>query len=218
MSTKLRQLEDERNSLQEQLDEEMEAKQNLERHVSTLNVQVWTAYWGPPCILTSLLGPTVGPLLTYRVAVTLLWSPHGSSPLLWACVVCLLTRSLCCCIASVRRKRVHFSGPNSWPFQLSDSKKKLQDFASTVEAMEEGKKRLQKEMEGLSQQYEEKAAAYDKLEKTKNRLQQELDDLVVDLDNQRQLVSNLEKKQKKFDQVGLRAHCPVLEHGVRSVL
>ncbi|CAO2641745.1 Myosin-11 (Fragments) [Lemmus lemmus] len=106
-----------------QLDEETEAKQNLERHVSTLNIQ------------------------------------------------------------------------------LSDSKKKLQDFASTLEAMEEGKKRLQKEMEGLNQQYEEKATAYDKLEKTKNRLQQELDDLVVDLDNQRQLVSNLEKKQKKFDQL-----------------
>lgn len=88
------------------------------------------------------------------------------------------------------------------PFQLSDSKKKLQDLASTVEALEEGKKRFQKEIEGLTQQYEEKAAAYDKLEKTKNRLQQELDDLVVDLDNQRQLVSNLEKKQKKFDQVG----------------
>lgn len=71
-----------------------------------------------------------------------------------------------------------------------------------MEALEEGKKRFQKEIEGLTQQYEEKAAAYDKLEKTKNRLQQELDDLVVDLDNQRQLVSNLEKKQKKFDQVG----------------
>lgn len=40
VSTKLRQLEDERNSLQEQLDEEMEAKQNLERHISTLNIQV----------------------------------------------------------------------------------------------------------------------------------------------------------------------------------
>lgn len=40
MSTKLRQLEDERSSLQEQLDEETEAKQNLERHISTLNIQV----------------------------------------------------------------------------------------------------------------------------------------------------------------------------------
>lgn len=40
VSTKLRQLEDERNSLQEQLDEEVEAKQNLERHISTLNIQV----------------------------------------------------------------------------------------------------------------------------------------------------------------------------------
>lgn len=71
-----------------------------------------------------------------------------------------------------------------------------------MEALEEGKKKFQKEIEGLTQQFEEKAAAYDKLDKTKNRLQQELDDLVVDLDNQRQLVSNLEKKQKKFDQVG----------------
>lgn len=112
-------------------------------------------------------------------------------------------------------EKVPLSEPNFWPFQLSDSKKKLQDFASTLEAMEEGKKRLQKEMEGLNQQYEEKAAAYDKLEKTKNRLQQELDDLVVDLDNQRQLVSNLEKKQKKFDQVG---HRPVLERGERLFL
>lgn len=40
VATKLRQVEDEKNSLQEQLDEEAEAKQNLERHISTLNVQV----------------------------------------------------------------------------------------------------------------------------------------------------------------------------------
>ena len=100
--------------------------------------------------------------------------------------------------------------PWALPFQLSDSKKKLQDFASTVELLEEGKKKFQKEIESLTQQYEEKAAAYDKLEKTKNRLQQELDDLVVDLDNQRQLVSNLEKKQKKFDQVGAGVPSPLL--------
>lgn len=91
-----------------------------------------------------------------------------------------------------------------------------------MEALEEGKKRFQKEIEGLTQQYEEKAAAYDKLEKTKNRLQQELDDLVVDLDNQRQLVSNLEKKQKKFDQVGAggltAVHgCGLGESGLRSI-
>ena len=39
-STKLRQAEDDKNSLQEQLEEEMEAKRNVERHVSTLNIQV----------------------------------------------------------------------------------------------------------------------------------------------------------------------------------
>lgn len=40
LSTKLRQAEDDKNSLQEQLEEEMEAKRNVERHVSALNIQV----------------------------------------------------------------------------------------------------------------------------------------------------------------------------------
>lgn len=44
MTTKLRQLEDDKNSLQEQLDEEVEAKQNLERHISTLTIQVSVPY------------------------------------------------------------------------------------------------------------------------------------------------------------------------------
>jgi len=67
--------------------------------------------------------------------------------------------------------------------------------------LEEGKKRLQRDLEVANNQFEEKASAYDKLEKTKNRLQQELEDTLMDLDSQRQVVSNLEKKQKKFDQV-----------------
>uniref|UniRef100_A0AAR2KAU9 Myosin, heavy chain 11a, smooth muscle n=1 Tax=Pygocentrus nattereri TaxID=42514 RepID=A0AAR2KAU9_PYGNA len=80
-------------------------------------------------------------------------------------------------------------------------KKKLEEMAGNVELLEEGKKRLQRDLEASNTQFEEKAAAYDKLEKTKNRLQQELEDILMDLDNQRQLVSNLEKKQKKFDQM-----------------
>jgi len=40
LSTKLRQAEDDKNSLQDQLEEEVEAKRNVERHVSTLNMQV----------------------------------------------------------------------------------------------------------------------------------------------------------------------------------
>lgn len=80
-------------------------------------------------------------------------------------------------------------------------KKKMEDGVGCLETAEEAKRRLQKDLEGLSQRLEEKVAAYDKLEKTKTRLQQELDDLLVDLDHQRQSVSNLEKKQKKFDQV-----------------
>lgn len=77
----------------------------------------------------------------------------------------------------------------------------MDDGVGCLETAEEAKRKLQKDLEGLSQRYEEKVAAYDKLEKTKTRLQQELDDLLVDLDHQRQSVSNLEKRQKKFDQV-----------------
>uniref|UniRef100_A0A673HCL3 Myosin-11-like n=1 Tax=Sinocyclocheilus rhinocerous TaxID=307959 RepID=A0A673HCL3_9TELE len=119
-STKLRQMEDDRNALQEQLEEEAEAKRNLEY---------------PLCP------------------------------------------------------------------QLADFKKKLDEVSGNVELLEEGKKRLQRDLEAVNTQFEEKTAAYDKLEKTKNRLQQELEDTLMDLDNQRQLVSNLEKKQKKFDQM-----------------
>uniref|UniRef100_A0A8D3BTV6 Myosin heavy chain 11 n=1 Tax=Scophthalmus maximus TaxID=52904 RepID=A0A8D3BTV6_SCOMX len=121
-STKLRQAEDDKNNLQEQLEEEMEAKRNR------LN--------------TVLVCP-----------------------------------------------------------QLSDSKKKLDEMSGNVELLEEGKKRLQRDLEAANTQFEEKASAFDKLEKTKNRLQQELEDTLMDLDNQRQNVSNLEKKQKKFDQM-----------------
>lgn len=92
------------------------------------------------------------------------------------------------------------------PAQVTDMKKKMEDGVGCLETAEEAKRRLQKDLEGLSQRLEEKVAAYDKLEKTKTRLQQELDDLLVDLDHQRQSVSNLEKKQKKFDQVWPSLH------------
>uniref|UniRef100_A0A665WMH3 Myosin-9 n=1 Tax=Echeneis naucrates TaxID=173247 RepID=A0A665WMH3_ECHNA len=79
--------------------------------------------------------------------------------------------------------------------------KKVEQDAGCLETAEEGKKRLQRDLEGTNQRLDEKCAAYDKLDKTKTRLQQELDDLLVDQDHLRQIVSNLEKKQKKFDQM-----------------
>lgn len=91
---------------------------------------------------------------------------------------------------------IHFSYP-----QLTEMKKKMELETQSLEGVEENKKRMQRELEGVVQQLEEKASAYDKLDKTKTRLQQELDDMMVDQDNLRQTVSNLEKKQRKFDQV-----------------
>ena len=87
--------------------------------------------------------------------------------------------------------------------QLAEMKKRVEQDAGCLETAEEGKKRLQRDMEGISQRLEEKCAAFDKMDKTKTRVQQELDDLLVDQDHLRQIVSNLEKKQKKFDQVSL---------------
>lgn len=40
LSTRLKQLEDEKNSFREQLEEEEEAKRNLEKHVASLQAQV----------------------------------------------------------------------------------------------------------------------------------------------------------------------------------
>lgn len=80
-------------------------------------------------------------------------------------------------------------------------RKKIEQEASSLESTEEVKKRVQRDLESVSQRLDERNLAYDKLDKTKTRLQQELDDLVVDQDHLRQIVSNLEKKQKKFDQV-----------------
>ncbi|KAI2666876.1 Myosin-9 [Labeo rohita] len=85
--------------------------------------------------------------------------------------------------------------------QLADMKKKMEQEASFLESTEETKKRVQRDLEAVTQRLDERNAAYDKLDKTKTRLQQELDDMVVDQDHLRQIVSNLEKKQKKFDQM-----------------
>lgn len=112
----------------------------------------------------------------------------------------------------VRSERVIFDSPQTeltqrtsvslFPsVQLAEMKKKVEQEASSLEGAEEGRKKVQRELDSLMLQLEEKTAAYDKLDKTKARLQQELDDVLVDQHNLRQVVSNLERKQKKFDQV-----------------
>lgn len=77
----------------------------------------------------------------------------------------------------------------------------MEQESANLEISEEGKRKLQREMENLNQCLEEKSSAYDKLEKTKVRLQCELDDMLVGQDHLRQIVQELERKQRKFDQV-----------------
>uniref|UniRef100_A0A671WHM6 Myosin, heavy chain 11a, smooth muscle n=1 Tax=Sparus aurata TaxID=8175 RepID=A0A671WHM6_SPAAU len=71
-------------------------------------------------------------------------------------------------VEAKRNVERHVSSLN---IQLSDSKKKLEELVGNVELLEEGKKRLQRDLEAANTQFEEKASAYDK-----------------------QIVSNLEKK------------------------
>uniref|UniRef100_A0A8C1FH79 Myosin-9 n=1 Tax=Cyprinus carpio carpio TaxID=630221 RepID=A0A8C1FH79_CYPCA len=84
-----------------------------------------------------------------------------------------------------------------------EAKRNLEKQMSTMQAQlaEMKKKRVQRDLEAVTQRLDERCAAFDKLDKTKTRLQQELDDMLVDQDHLRQIVSNLEKKQKKFDQM-----------------
>lgn len=96
-------------------------------------------------------------------------------------------------------------------------KKKLEQEALSLEGAEEGRKRIQREMENVMQQLEEKTVAYDKLHKTNTRLQQEVDDLMVDQDNLRQIVSTLERKQKKFDQVRRQCSLQTKTHDALKV-
>lgn len=70
-----------------------------------------------------------------------------------------------------------------------------------MEGAEESRKRVQRDLESMTQQMEEKESAYDKLERTKIRLQQELEDLILNQDSLKTTVFSLEKKQRKFDQV-----------------
>lgn len=139
-------MEDEQNGLREMLEEEEEAKKNVEKQISTLQAQV-----GIPQLFKVTHVPP-------------------------------------------------FTQPRC-PLQLGDMKKKLEQEASSVEAADEGRKRLQREFDTVKLQLEEKEAAYEKLERTKTRIQQELDDLLVNQDSLRQLVNNMERKQRKFDQV-----------------
>ena len=157
-STRLRQLEDEHNGLREQLEEEEEAKRNVEKQLQMVQAQV-------------------------------------------------RTNALCRSMSfQLYKAHIDLTAVNVWmtppiSSQLTEMKKKVEQDAGCLETAEEGKKRLQRDLEGTNQRLEEKCAAYEKLDKTKTRLQQELDDLLVDQDHLRQIVSNLEKKQKKFDQV-----------------
>lgn len=83
--------------------------------------------------------------------------------------------------------------------QIVEVKKKAEEDAKNNEALDEYKKKAQREMETLQAQLEEMAANADRLDKSRRKLQAEVDDANMELEKQKSSVMNAEKKQRKFD-------------------
>lgn len=83
---------------------------------------------------------------------------------------------------------------------MLDYKKRLEEGATLIEASEDSKKRMARDMDTFQQRIDALVAENEKLNKSKKKLQVELEDLNVELETHRSNVSNMEKKQKKFDQ------------------
>lgn len=81
-----------------------------------------------------------------------------------------------------------------------EAKKKQEEEKGVVEQVEEAKKKLSRDMEGLLARIQQLEGDNDRLSKSKKKVQSELDDLNVELENYRTSISAMEKKQKKFDQ------------------
>ncbi|KAH8409637.1 hypothetical protein KR215_004167, partial [Drosophila sulfurigaster] len=67
--------------------------------------------------------------------------------------------------------------------------------------LEEGKERLNKDIEALERQVKELMAQNDGLDKSKKKIQSELEDATIELEAQRTKVLELKKKQKNFDKI-----------------
>ena len=85
--------------------------------------------------------------------------------------------------------------------QVLDYKKRLEEGHGLIEASEEQKKRMARDMDALQARIDALTSENDKLQKSKKKLQTEVEDLNVEMSNQRSQLSGLDKRQRKFDQM-----------------
>uniref|UniRef100_A0A671P0C7 Myosin-10-like n=1 Tax=Sinocyclocheilus anshuiensis TaxID=1608454 RepID=A0A671P0C7_9TELE len=84
--------------------------------------------------------------------------------------------------------------------QLSDLKRQTEEVNSAVEAGEEARRKMQRELENAIQRERAKEEEKERIERQKERLREEIEDMTIALQRERQNCTALEKRQKKFDQ------------------
>uniref|UniRef100_A0A672TAP4 Myosin-10-like n=1 Tax=Sinocyclocheilus grahami TaxID=75366 RepID=A0A672TAP4_SINGR len=84
--------------------------------------------------------------------------------------------------------------------QLSDLKRQTEEMNSAVEAGEEARRKMQRELENAIQRERAKEEEKERIERQKERLREEIEDMTIALQRERQNCTALEKRQKKFDQ------------------
>ncbi len=69
-----------------------------------------------------------------------------------------------------------------------------------MDQIEEGKKKVIRDLENMQARMETLETDNDKLGKSKKKLQAEVEDMTVELENSRSQFGQMERRQKKFDQ------------------
>lgn len=85
--------------------------------------------------------------------------------------------------------------------QLAELRKQSEEVNTAVEAGEETRRKLQRELDSALQRERQKEEEKDRIERQRERLREEIEDMTLALQRERQNCTALEKRQKKFDQV-----------------
>ncbi|TRY94294.1 hypothetical protein DNTS_030381 [Danionella cerebrum] len=84
--------------------------------------------------------------------------------------------------------------------QLAELRRQTEEVNMAVEAGEEVKRKMQRELETATQRERAKEEEKERIERQKERLREEIEDMTIALQRERQNCTALEKRQKKFDQ------------------
>ncbi|KAJ8392806.1 hypothetical protein AAFF_G00070100 [Aldrovandia affinis] len=84
--------------------------------------------------------------------------------------------------------------------QLAELRRQTEEVNSAVEAGEECRRRLQRELETAGQRERARDEEKERAERQRERLREEIEDMTLALQRERQNCTALEKRQKKFDQ------------------